>query len=112
MAKSFSIKDLLKPHRKALLLGFVAAIGDGVANLLQPWPMKIVLDDVLKQKTGGGWLNGFIASVTGGDALSMLKFAALSVLAIALFGALCSYAEKYFTTSVGQWVMHELRQRV
>src|SRR5580658_269122 len=110
--KSFSIRDLLKPHRNALLLGFLAAIGDGAANLLQPWPMKIVLDNVLKQKKGGGWLNTFIANATGGDALAMLKFAALSVLVIALIGALCSYAEKYFTTNVGQWVMHELRQRV
>ena len=25
-------------------------------------------------------------------------------------GALCSYAEKYLTTSVGQWVMHDLRR--
>ena len=29
---------------------------------------------------------------------------------IALFGALCTYAEKLLTTSVGQWVMHDLRQ--
>ena len=37
-------------------------------------------------------------------------FAAIAVLAIAVLGALCSYAEKYFTTSVGQWVMHDLRR--
>ena len=34
----------------------------------------------------------------------------MAVLAIALAGALCSYAEKYVTTSVGQWVMHDLRR--
>jgi len=109
---AFNIKDLLKPHKTALMLGGLAAIGDGAANLLQPWPMKIVLDNVLKQKRSGGWLNDFIARVTAGDPLAMLKFAALSVLVIAVIGALCSYAEKYYTTNVGQWVMHELRQRV
>ena len=31
-------------------------------------------------------------------------------MAIALIGAFCSYAEKLLTTSVGQWVMHDLRQ--
>ncbi|HWE50667.1 MAG TPA: ABC transporter ATP-binding protein [Bryobacteraceae bacterium] len=112
MAQAFNIKDLLKPHKTALILGGLAAVGDGAANLLQPWPMKIVLDDVLKQKKGGGWLNHFIDRASGGDPLGMLKLAALSVLAIAVFGALCSYAEKYYTTNVGQWVMHELRQRV
>ena len=38
-----------------------------------------------------------------------MKFAALAVLVIALMDALCSYTEKYVTTSVGQWVMHDLR---
>jgi ATP-binding cassette subfamily B protein len=109
---AFNIKDLLKPHKTALILGGLAAIGDGAANLLQPWPMKIVLDDVLKQKNSGGWLNKFIAHVAGGDPLAMVKFAVLAVLVIALTGAICSYAEKYYTTNVGQWVLHELRQRV
>jgi len=112
MARAFNIRDLLKPHKSALILGGLAAIGDGAASLLQPWPMKIVLDNVLKSKKGNGWLNAFIARVTDGDALATLKFAALSVLVIAVIGALCSYAEKYYTTNVGQWVMHELRQRV
>ena len=34
----------------------------------------------------------------------------LAVLLIAVAEALCSYAEKYLTTSVGQWVMHDLRR--
>ena len=29
---------------------------------------------------------------------------------IAAIGGLCSYAERYLTTSVAQWVMHELRR--
>ncbi len=32
------------------------------------------------------------------------------MLVIAAFGAFCTYAEKLLTTSVGQWVMHDLRQ--
>ncbi len=112
MASPFRLRDLLKPHRTALILGGIAAIGDGVSSLLQPWPLKIVLDNVLKQKEGHGWLNHLIARVTAGDALASLNFAAVAVLVIAIIGAICSYTEKYFTTNVGQWVMHDLRQRV
>ena len=113
MASPFRITDLLKPHRKALLLGGLAAVGDGAANLLQPWPLKIVLDNVLKQKENPhGWINHLLARMTSGNVLSALNFAAAAVLAIAVVGALCSYAEKYLTTNVGQWVMHDLRQRV
>ena len=34
----------------------------------------------------------------------------MAVLVIAAIGAICSYVEKYLTTSVGQWVMHDLRR--
>lgn len=59
-----------------------------------------------------GWLNALIASHIGQNNLAILNFAALAVLTIAIMGALCSYADKYVTTSVAQWVMHDLRRLV
>jgi ATP-binding cassette, subfamily B, bacterial len=106
----FKITDLLKPHWKALVLGLLAAVGEGVANLLEPWPLKIVFDDVLKARAVHGWLNRLVVSTVGEDPIAILRFAVLAVLLIALFDALCSYAEKYLTTSVSQWVMHDLRR--
>jgi ATP-binding cassette subfamily B protein len=87
-------------------------VGETAADLLQPWPLKIVLDNVIKTKAAHqqGWLNQFILSTFGDDRLTILKFAAFAALAIAIIGAIFSYAEKYLTTSVGQWVMHDLRR--
>src|SRR5580704_14169983 len=107
---SFRLIDLLRPHWKLLLIGLVGVAGEGIANLLEPWPLKIVLDNVLKSRSTQGWLNAWIISWFGQDKLSVLKFAALAVLAIAIVGAACSYLEKYVTTSVGQWVTHDLRR--
>jgi ATP-binding cassette, subfamily B, bacterial len=105
------IAQLLKPHRRALTLGFLAVIGESIASLLDPWPLKIVLDNVLKAKTAThGWLNTLILSVAGTDRYAILEFAAIMVLVVALMDALCTYTEKYYTTSVGQWVMHDLRR--
>jgi subfamily B ATP-binding cassette protein MsbA len=112
--KAWSIAALLKPHSKALAFGLLAVIGESASSLLEPWPLKIVLDNVFKSKPSTGraqaWLHRLIESTAGTDKLAIIKFAALAVVAIALLGALCSYAEKYFTTSVGQWVMHDLRR--
>ena len=91
-------------------MGLLAAVGEGIANLLDPWPLKIVLDNVLRARPIHGWLNRFILSTVGSDSLAILKFAVVAVLLIAVADALCSYAEKYLTTSVGQWVMHDLRR--
>src|ERR1022692_4911936 len=97
-AKTLGIMKMLKPHFPALALGLLAAIGEGIANLLDPWPLKIVLDDVLRSQYTHGWLNRFIFSTFGSDKLAVLKFAVLAVFLIAVAGALCSYAEKYLTT--------------
>lgn len=110
--KKITIHELLRPHKKALFLGILAAIGDGIANLLDPVPLKIVLDNVLKSKAPAGWPNTLILPLVGTNKLAIIELAAVAVLAIAMFGALCTYAEKLLTTSVGQWVMHDLRQKL
>jgi ATP-binding cassette subfamily B protein len=108
--RSFEMVDLLRPHSKALAFGTLAVIGEGIANLLEPWPLKIVLDNVLRARAVGGWLSRLILSTVGGDRLAILRFAAFAVLGIAAVGAIGSYWEKYVTSSVGQWVMHDLRR--
>ena len=106
------IRELLAPHSRALTLGLAAAIGEGAANLLEPWPLKLVLDNVVRNQRTHGWLSNFIERNFGNDKSSILLFSALAALAIAIIGAACSYFEKYYTTSVGQWVMHDLRGKL
>ena len=103
------ITALLQPHTKALVLGVFAVLGEGAANLLEPWPLKFVFDNVSRSSPTHGWLNHWIQSTVGQDKIAILKFAAFAVIGIALLDAVCFYAEKYLTTSVGQWVMHDLR---
>jgi ATP-binding cassette, subfamily B, bacterial len=87
----------------------IAVIGQAIAKLADPWPIKIVLDYVLQSKVGDGWLSD-VVTYFGEDKMAILRFAAGAALGIALFDAICSYTEKFFTTSVGQWIMHELRR--
>ena len=109
MQKKIRITDLLYPHWPALTLAFVAVIGESVTDLLEPWPLKIVFDHVFGSKRMPDWLAGAVGWL-GSDKSSILNFVVLAVIAIAIFGALSSYFEKYLTTSVGQWVMHDLRR--
>jgi subfamily B ATP-binding cassette protein MsbA len=109
MQKKIRITDLLYPHWPTLSLAFIAVVGESLTDLLEPWPLKIVFDYVFGSKRMPGWLAGLV-SWLGSDTLSILNFAVLAVIVIAIFGALSSYFEKYLTTSVGQWVMHDLRR--
>ena len=111
--RQVTIVDLLRPHWKVLIVGGAAVVGEGIVNLLEPWPLKVVIDNVVKaQPVRSGWLNHLILSVAGTDKLAILKLAAIAFLMIACVGAICSYVEKYVTTSVAQWVTHDLRLAV
>jgi ATP-binding cassette, subfamily B, bacterial len=110
--KRLSIRELLRPHIGALIVGLLAVAGEGAANLLQPWPLKIVLDDVLRSHESHPAVMRWMHTLMGVDKLAMLRFACLAVLAIAALDAIASYAEKYLTTSVGQWISYDLRRGV
>ena len=102
--------SLLRPHTAMLVLAFIAVLGETAGDLLEPWPLKIVFDYVFGSKKMPAWMSEMFASTFGLDKASILHFAILSVIVIAVIGAISSYAEKYLTTSVGQWVMHDLRR--
>ena len=103
------IAELLRPHWKALSLALVAVIGETVTDLLEPFPLKIIVDQLGHSKPLPAWLAGIVSHL-GQNKFAVLNFAVLAVAVIAIVGAICSYAEKYLTTSVGQWVMHNLRR--
>jgi ATP-binding cassette subfamily B protein len=102
--------SLLRPHWKALTLALLAVLGETAADLLEPWPLKIIVDNLLQSKPLPLWLTAVIAHVAGSEKYAILNFAVSAVAVIAIFGALSSYVEKYLTTCVGQWVMHDLRR--
>ncbi len=105
-----TIAQLLRPHRRALILGLIAIAGESVADVAAPWPLKIVLDNVIAHRASHGWLFAFIKRTAGTEPMQILTFACVAVVVIAVVDAFCSYWEKYTTTSVGQWVTHDLRR--
>jgi len=103
-----ALVGLLRPHWKPLALAFAAMLVESGADLLEPWPLKIVFDHVIGSKTPPPWLRAWF--VGGTHPLSLLNAAALAVLAIALVGAVSSYGEKYLSTTVGTRVAYDLRR--
>ncbi len=100
---------ILRPHWKSLSLALLAVIGETTADVLEPWPVTIVVDSVLQAKKAPKAIAGFINSVFGTNQTAILEFALASVLLIAIIGGISAYIEKYLTTSVSQWVAHDMR---
>src|SRR5204862_3851462 len=83
MQKRIRITDLLYPHWKALSLAFIAVVGTSIADVLEPWPLKIVFDHVFGSKRLPDWLAPIVGYI-GTDKISILNFAVLCVIAIAV----------------------------
>src|SRR5882724_4911755 len=106
------IAQLLRPYRGWLAIIMVATALETAMSLAAPWPLKIILDNVVEGRAPPAWL-GHAASLLPGDSLMrMAAFAAVATVLIAALDALASYLDNYYTESVGQWVANDLRVRV
>jgi ATP-binding cassette, subfamily B, bacterial len=102
------IGNFLRPHAKSLVFAIFAVLGETLADIAEPWPVKIVVDNLLQSKKLPDWAMP-IVQFLGNDRIAVLNFALVAVVSIAVVGAISSYFEKYLTTTVGQWVSHDMR---
>jgi ABC-type multidrug transport system fused ATPase/permease subunit len=106
------IRELVKPYRGPLLVILSAMLMETAMTLATPWPLKIIIDNVIDHHRLAPWLDHLIRPMLeGGQKVHVAAFAALAALLIAVLGAIASYIDNYYTESVGQWVAHDLRMR-
>jgi ATP-binding cassette, subfamily B, bacterial len=106
--RKLTLAGLLLPYWKPFAAGIFAVIVEALTDLLQPWPLKIVVD-LVGGKPMPARLGVWVSSIFGTDKLAILNFVAIAVIAIAGLAAVSSYIESVSMTTVGQWVTHDLR---
>jgi len=106
------IDELLRPYRGWLAIILLATAVETAMGLAAPWPLKIVLDNVIGGDQPRGWLRQIASWLPGDGVMQTAAFAAISTVIIAAVGAVASYLDNYYTESVGQWVANDLRVRV
>ena len=106
------IEELLRPYRGWPAIILLATAVETAMGLAAPWPLKIVLDNVIGGDQPPGWLRQIASWLPGDGVMQTAAFAAISTVIIAAVGALASYLDNYYTESVGQWVANDLRVRV
>jgi ABC-type multidrug transport system fused ATPase/permease subunit len=106
------IRTLVRPYRGTLFIILLAMIVQTLMSVAGPWPLKIVLDNVIGSHKLRPWLDHLLSPLLGdGSKMQIAAAAALAAILIAALGALASYIANYYTTSVGQWVANDLRMR-
>jgi subfamily B ATP-binding cassette protein MsbA len=104
-----SFRGFLRPYRWRLRLALCALAASVVADLAQPWPLKLIVDSVLGHHplpaAAPGWLRHGSADTRVGTLCGAL-------LAIALIGGLLTYLGTYWSQSIGQRVTFDIREAV
>jgi len=106
------IRELLGPYRGWIVIILLAMVVETAMSLAAPWPLKVILDNVVGTHKAPEWLVPFRGSLLGGHKMELAVLAGIATVVIAALGAVASYIDNYYTESVGQWVAHDLRMRV
>jgi ATP-binding cassette, subfamily B, bacterial len=104
-------KDYARPERRPLLLGVVMRGLELAADLAAPWPLALVIDDLLKGDKKRGVLHD-VAQWFGGSAIAMLTVAAVSVLLITAASGLFDYLGDKLMNGAGERITSKIRSDV
>ncbi len=106
------VGEILRPYRIWISFVLLAMLVETAMTLAAPWPLKVILDNVVGNHRPPEWLAPFRSSLLGANKLDLAVLAGIATVLIASLKAIASYIDNYYTESVGQWVAHDLRMRV
>jgi subfamily B ATP-binding cassette protein MsbA len=102
----------LRPYLLFLGLALLGALGETAADLLQPWPLKVLFDNIIVGKPLSPAVGGWVTAIFGAGVGGVLVFALSSVLAIAMLNGASTFMQDFFMPRVGHWVLHDLRRQL
>ncbi len=106
------IYSLVRPYRGIVAIILAAMLLQTAATVAAPWPLKIVLDNVVGSHKLPHWLHQLLQPLLSGtNKMQIAAAAGMTVVLIALVGGIASYIANYYTTSMGQWIANDLRMR-
>src|SRR5277367_1371866 len=97
------IGNLIRPYRRTLVVIFLAMLVETVMSLATPWPLKIILDNVIGDHKTAPWLHRLIGPMVDQglrsheSRLHVAGLAAIAFVVISLLGAVASYVDNYYT---------------
>jgi len=105
------VRRELAASRRPLLYAVGCTAAMAAADLLRPWPLKIVLDHVLLGRAVPAWLTPLERLLAWGQGPA-LAVCAGAIFGIAAFTSVFAYYQVHFTTAVGNRLVHELRRQL
>ena len=101
----------IRPYRKWVYLILAAMLIEAIMGIASPWPLKIIIDNVIGSQPLPSWLQG-VDSLIGRSKTALALATALLLVLITVIGAFAGYANSFYTESVGQYVANDTRLKI
>jgi ATP-binding cassette, subfamily B, bacterial len=99
----------LREAKGSLLLAALSMLGLTLTELAKPWPLKVIMDNILLGKPLPPYLS-FAGGLFGGGEVLALAVFSLGILLIALLVAVFAYLQVYITSRIGNELVYTLRR--
>jgi subfamily B ATP-binding cassette protein MsbA len=99
----------VRPYRKWLLLILAAMLIEALMDIAAPWPLKIVIDNVMGQHALPLWLLWIKQFSISENKMALAGIAAILLVVITIIGAVAGYINNFFTESVAQHIANDVR---
>ncbi len=105
------VLDYLRRSKGSLFLAALCTIGVAATELLKPWPLKLLFDQVLLDSPVPGYLSFLEGMFQGGKMLPLVVLSG-TVFLIALLTAAFAYLQVYLTSRIGNELVYTVRRRL
>ena len=102
----------IRPYKKWVFLILAAMLVEALMGIASPWPLKIIIDNVIGSQPLPSWLQWIDASLIGKSKMALALATALLLIVITIIGAFAGYANSFYTESVGQYVANDTRLKI
>ena len=106
------LRELLRPYRRTLALIVAATVVTMAMSLAAPWPLKVILDNVVANDRPPAWIAWLLPMVGGTTKAHIAAAAGIATVVIAVISGAAFYVASYSTEKLGQSIGNDLRVRL
>ncbi len=106
------LRELLRPRRRELVILLTVTLLQMAMSLAAPWPLKVILDNVVGNHPAPQWISWFLPMLGGAGKAHIAGAAAIVTVMIAVVTGVAMYVGSYFTESLSQCIGNDLRVRL
>src|SRR3954453_3704005 len=98
-------RRIVRPYRGPLAVGGALVLVVAATDIATPWPLKVVVDNVLRGNPLSGIAGQLFGSLPGSRTDAILAAAVIVLVALVLVNAMADYLSSYVLDGMGQRLM-------